>query len=101
MKTPTFQTDRIFRDRHLSDTPRTTRRYASLDLSGLDQTDFTDSVLRVFLVVCLMVSMLVCGREWSAASQSAATPVAVAATGAQPTLHAQAAPVPSAIRCVL
>ena len=101
MKTHSAQPTHLFLDRPLPDSPRRTRRYASLDLSGLDQTDFTDSALRAFLVVCLMASMLVCGREWSAASQPNTTPVTVAAANAQPTLHAQAAQVPSAIRCSL
>ena len=106
MKPQSSQSARLFLVRPLPETPRRTRRYASLDLSGLDQTDFADSALRFFLVVCLVASMLVCGRQWSAAtteavSQPTAASVALAGAPVPSTPDAPAPKVASAVRRIL
>ena len=61
MKTHSEKSVRLFQDRPLSATPCPAPLYAT----GFDKTDYADSLLRVFLVVSLMASLALCGRELS------------------------------------
>ena len=61
MKTNSENTGTLFLDRPLSETPCPAPLYAT----GFDKTDYADPLLRVFLVVSLMVSLVLCGRELS------------------------------------
>ena len=81
MKTRSTKSVSLYQDRPLPENPHQARRFASLDLSGLDHTDFADSALRAFLVLCLLGSMLVCGWQLGApvltsVNCSTATPTA-------------------------
>ena len=86
MKQIPSQSERLFLDRPLSETPLAARRVASLDLTGLEQTDYLDILLRAFLTLCLLGSLAVCSHQWSAPSAAAATPAT-----------AQCAPTPAAV----
>ena len=93
MKTTSSKSSRLFQDRPLPETVLPNRRFATLNLRGLDQTDHVDAAMRAFLVLSLLCSMLVCG--WQGA---------VPATGATaqinaPSVGVEAAPQPAA-QCV-
>ena len=61
MKTHSEKTSRLFLDRPLSDTPCP----APLYVTGFDKTDYVDPLLRLFLTVSLLASLVLCGRELS------------------------------------
>lgn len=96
MKNQLAQTDCLFRDRPLPETPRRTGRSSALHLAGFDRTDYVDSTLRAFLALCLLGSLAVCGREWTAPSVPA-----VAKTATVQHVHALADTAPRACRAAL
>lgn len=67
------QTNLLFVDRPMTDTARNRRAAASRSLFRQDETDYSEVALRVFLVICLLASMVVCGLEMSGASQAQPT----------------------------
>ena len=66
MKTQSAQTASLFRDRPLSETPCEARRGSLLYATCFDRADYAESTLRVFLALCLLISLAVCSREWTA-----------------------------------
>ena len=62
MKNNVSQTARHFQDRPLPETVP----YTPLYLTSFDRTDYVDPILRVFLALCLLVSLAAVGREISA-----------------------------------
>ena len=93
MKHNSSQSERLFLDRPLLETPHAARRAASLDLTDLEQTDYLDIVLRAFLTLCLLGSLAVCSPRWTtpaadtntqATAQSAPTPGVLVETTALP-----------------
>ena len=61
MKTNFNQSASLFQDRPLSALPCPAPLYAT----GFDKTDYVDPLLRLFLVVSLMASLVLCSLELS------------------------------------
>ena len=62
------QSDRLFVDRLMSNRPDAASRVSSLHLLCQDQTDYTEAAIRLFLMLCIPVSLLLCGMRVSATS---------------------------------
>ena len=60
--------DRLFVDRPVTSQPEETGRISSLRLICQDTTDYTEAAVRLFLTLCILVSLLLCGMRVSATS---------------------------------
>ena len=62
------QTDRLFVDRPVSSEPDEASHVSSLRLICQDKTDYTEATIRFFLMLCIPVSLLLCGMRVSASA---------------------------------
>ena len=62
--------DRLFVDRPLTNQPGKRGQVSSLRLLCQDKTDYTEAALRLFLMLSIPVSLLLCGMKVSATSET-------------------------------
>ena len=61
--------DRLFVDRSVASQPDGHDHVSSLRLLCQDQTDYTEALVRLFLMLCIPISLVLCGMKVSATSE--------------------------------